>query len=317
MNHHISRKDFLGMLSMGLVQCVLVGSVFAAPAAHAQVGIVRQGIESIGRAGAKLFGKRSLTHGLTQAGVEVVEAAAKKYGDDVAERAAHYCRTHGAVAERALRADAKTVVRALDRLPEDEARRALQVIDGDVADMTRFIQQNGTPSLQFAVKHPRLGREAVETYGREIATVAHPFTSRDLRILADAAPAYKQLEPMQKRGFLDALKKAPVAVLDELEKHPKTTKRLIKVTALTAAGTTSYLASRDHIWGPVPEDPSQAPLSPGRSVADKVGYGIIGFLTLCGAAVILRAWRRPAQAPPAVAQVNAAPKAPEPDEARP
>ncbi|MFO7775731.1 MAG: hypothetical protein R6W89_08040 [Candidatus Hydrogenedentota bacterium] len=238
------------VLSLG---CVAVG-LLAAPDAEARVRPLRTVIERTLRSVRGLGSVQSLTRGLSRRSAALVRSVAARHGDEVAGRVAHYCRTFGRTAERALSANPAEAARVLDQLPADQAGKALRLISRDPAGMSRYVQQYGVDGMQLAMRHPRLGRSVAETYGREIMPIARDFSRKELRMLNRAAPAYKKMGPSAQARFRNMLKETPQKVWRTLDNYPNVTGTVVAGGSVLA----EHQLSPDIVYVPVPENASTA-----------------------------------------------------------
>jgi hypothetical protein len=225
-----------------------------APSTFAQVKVAKEIIEESVEAILKRAGKEELEQ-LTAAGgrqllKETLEKSAEEGGETLVKRATAYGLEHGPVAMRAIGRSPQTMVRALDNLQPSLRGPAIRAVEREPQLLTNLVKQHGADALEAAAKHPGVGPTLGQKLGAEGLSVSKNLTTDQAIVVARHADEIAALPPAQKGAFFQKLNKAPGAVADFLEKHPK--------TLLTAAGVTAFLAAKDDLMSPPSADPSGA-----------------------------------------------------------
>jgi hypothetical protein len=244
---------------------LLLCASFAVPAlAQAKVAkeIIEESVELI----FKRAGKEELEQ-LAEAGGrqlirETLEKSAQEGGETLVKRATAYGLEHGPMAMRAIKRSPQTMVKALDNLQPSLRGPALRAVGREPELLTKLVQNHGAEALEVAAKHPGVGANLGNKLGSEGIAAAKNLTTDQAIVVARHADEIAALPAAERGVFYQRLGKAPGAVVDFLERHPK--------TLLTAAGVTAFIAAKDDIMGP----PSNDPLNPGGKRGGGLVYNI-------------------------------------------
>ena len=254
------RSLLRGFVSLSLLLTLLVSPALA------QVKVAKEIIEESVEAIVKRAGKEELEQ-LSAAGgrqllKETLEKSAEEGGETLVKRATAYGIEHGPVAMRAIGRSPRTMVRALDDLQPSLRGPALRAVERQPEVLTGLVTKHGADALEAAAKHPGVGPTLGQKLGAEGLAASKNLTTDQAIVVARHADEVAALPPAQKTAFYQKLNKAPGAVADFLEKHPK--------TLLTAAGVTAFLAAKDDIMGP----PTADPANPGGKRGGGLVYNI-------------------------------------------
>jgi hypothetical protein len=213
---------------------------------------------SVVRAVARYFGKEGSQEAseylANKGGRELVErvtsSAAKQGGDEAVEQVAVMARKYGPEALAALDNSPSIlpILRAVDELPESQARLALTRLSAgksgrELADATARL---GSIALRSELKHPGVGLVLVRSLGDEGADLASRLTTDQAITIGRHADELAALAPSQRQGILAMLR-------NDTERMVAFVGRFVEAnpgkSLFTAATTAVILAEPDRILG--------------------------------------------------------------------
>jgi hypothetical protein len=255
------------------IAVALLCALIASPAL-AQAKVAKEVIEEAVELIFKRAGKQELEQ-LAEAGGrqlvrETLEKSAEEGGEALVKQSTKYGLEHGPLALRAIGRSPKQIVAALDNLQPALRGPALRAIEREPQLLTRLISQHGAQALEAAAKHPGVGAQLGEKLGGEGLSAAKNLTTDQAIVVARHADEIAALPAAERSAFYGKLNKAPGAVVDFLEKHPK--------TLLTAAGVTAFIAAKDDILGPPSGDPANPAAKRGGGLVYNVWQDTLGVV---------------------------------------
>ena len=112
------------------------------------------------------------------------------------------------------------LVRAFDELPQHMLKPAMWAIERDPERMTQLIVQYGKRVLEAEVQHPGLGGTFIQQFGEDGFAIAHKVSTDQLMVLARHGTDIAQLPGQVRTNVLEAIKRAPGAVVTLLNNNP-------------------------------------------------------------------------------------------------
>ena len=213
---------------------------------------------SVTRAITKYFAKEGSEEGAAflakKGGREMVErvagAAAREGGDEAVEQVAKLAGKYGPEAISALdnAPSVMPVLRALDEIPESQAKAALARLAAGTAgrELADTVTKYGATALRSELAHPGVGTALVRSLGDDGAELASKLTTEQAIAVARHADDIAKLPQAQRTGILAMLRrdteKAVGFVGRFVENNPGK-------TLFTVATTTVILAEPDRILG--------------------------------------------------------------------
>jgi hypothetical protein len=193
---------------------------------------------------------------------EVLEKAAREGGEALVGRVAHYGRTGGFAALKAIERSPGRWVSVLDDLGAEMAGPALRAAAREPEVLTKLATTFGKEAVEVAVKHPGVGTKLATTMGRDGIELGMKLGTDDAIRLARHADEIARLEPLARSQVLTKLGRNSRGVLDFLEAHPR--------ILLTAAGVAAVLAVKDNFLGQTGE---RRVLPDGTVIEPATGFG--------------------------------------------
>ena len=172
---------------------------------------------------------------------ETLERAAREGGEQLATRVSRYGVAHGPVAIRAIGRSPARMVAALDEIPQNLVRPALQATAREPDTIVRLVASHGAGALETAARHPGVGSKLVTSLGDDAVKLGRNLTTDQAVVIARHADEIAKLPAAQREGVMQALAKSPARVASYLERHPK--------ILLTTAGVVTVVALKDEIVG--------------------------------------------------------------------
>jgi hypothetical protein len=250
--------------------CALLPTPAGANAPKVLKELIEESVESIfKRAGTQELEQLTAAGG-RQLVKETLEKSANEGGEALVKRTTAYAIEHGPVALRAINRSPKPMVAALDNLQPSLRGQALRAVERQPDLLTPLVKQHGANALEAAAKHPGVGPTLGQKLGAEGLSASKNLTTDQAIVVARHADEIAALPPAQKSAFFQKLNKAPGAVADFLEKHPK--------TLLTAAGVTAFLAAKDDIIGPPTSDPANPGVKRGGGLVYNIWQDTLGVV---------------------------------------
>lgn len=177
----------------------------------------------------------------------VLEKAAREGGEELAERTARLAEKHGVDALRAVERAPARCVTAIEKLPDDLAGKGIRALAREPDRAAKLIAANGDEALEVLARHGGSGPILLEKLGKEAIPVARRLSEehgiRLARMADDLAKA--PVTPSDRATILQAIGKAPGAMLDWIERHP----RLLLTGAGAGAGTAVLVDASKRILG--------------------------------------------------------------------
>jgi hypothetical protein len=152
------------------------------------------------------------------------------------------------------------MVKALDRLPPGRVQQALWAVERNPEAATRLVGSRGPEAIACLVKHPGLGVELLEKFGKDGVKLSRQLSTEQVGSLLKHGDDIVKLPKATRDSVVDAIGKNTAASLAFLEKHPR--------VLLTGTGVGAFLALREDLLGPTPQpgppdDPSKPPVPKG------------------------------------------------------
>jgi hypothetical protein len=252
---------------------ILLCALMAAPAlAQAKVAgeVIEQAVELVFKRAGKQELEQIAEAGGKQLVRETLEKSAEEGGEALVKRSTVYAVEHGPLALRAIGRSPRAIVGALDELQPALRGPALRALEREPQLLTRLVSQHGAEALEAAARHPGVGAQLGEKLGGEGLSAARNLTTDQAIVVARHADEIAALPAAERGAFFGRLNRTPGAVVDFLEKHPK--------TLLTAAGVTAFLAAKDDILGPPSGDPSNPAGKRGGGLVYNVWQDTLGLV---------------------------------------
>jgi hypothetical protein len=172
---------------------------------------------------------------------QLLERAMNEGGEELVERIGQYATHYGPSALKAVEPSPCRIIRALDRIPPDLVAPAIRAAAREPGVTARLVAAYGKDALEVAAKHPGVGASLVEKLGSDGITIGQKLTTDQAVMFARYADDIAALPAGDRNRVLDAIMKAPAAVLGFLETHPK--------VLLTAGGVAVMVAVKDNLFG--------------------------------------------------------------------
>ncbi len=170
----------------------------------------------------------------------VVKCAAEG-GESLLAKLVGLTKTFGPRVIKALGQSPKVMVEAFEKLAPELKEPALRAAYDDPALITKLVTQFGERGLEIAARHPGVAEQVATNLGADGLAVANGLTRDQAILLSRHSEEISRLSSGQKTQVLQKISRAPQAMLDFLEAHPK--------TLLTTAAVATFLASKDNILG--------------------------------------------------------------------
>jgi hypothetical protein len=196
---------------------------------------------------------------------EVLERAASEGGEALVERVAQYGTRYGPAALKAVERSPSRMLRALDGMPPDLVQPAIRAAAREPELTSRLVATYGKDGFEVAAKHPGVGASLVEKLGTDGIAVGRNLTTDQAVALARYADEIAALPPEERNQLLDAMTKAPAAVLDFLETHPK--------VLLTVGGVAAVIAAKDNVFGGTGVSTNHGAMAHG--LIERVIFGVV------------------------------------------
>ncbi|MEW6077583.1 MAG: hypothetical protein AB1724_07220 [Thermodesulfobacteriota bacterium] len=152
-----------------------------------------------------------------------------------------YSEKYGIIALRGIRQSPKIFLQALDDMPDNLIRSALQSVKREPELLARLTSEYGSKALKVAAQHPGVGPQIASKLGKEGIDLALELPTESAIKLNKIAGPLQKLDSTQRSAIIDIIKKAPGKALDLLENHPR--------VLYTSAAVASFLAAKDQILG--------------------------------------------------------------------
>ena len=172
---------------------------------------------------------------------QLLERATNEGGEKLLDRIVQYGTRYGPSALKAVERAPSRMINALDRVSPDLVAPAIRAAAREPEITARLVAAYGKDALEVAAKHPGVGTKLSEKLGADGIRVGQKLTTDQAIAFARCADDIAALPPVERNQLLDAMKKAPAAVLDYLEQHPK--------VLLTAGGVAAIVAAKDNLLG--------------------------------------------------------------------
>jgi len=188
-----------------------------------------EGVEIIGKSNGRHFLRKSL------------ENANKIGGRELARKVAKYGHNYGPGALRVIDNAPAAYIKALDDLPGQFVRSALQAAQQEPGAVTRLVKAYGADALRHVSKHRGTGVMLIQRFGDEGLGIGKQLSEKQgIRIL-QATNRLDDIPTSRRRHVLETIKAAPANVMRYLEDHPR--------VLYTSAGVGAFLAAKDNILG--------------------------------------------------------------------
>jgi hypothetical protein len=213
---------------------------------------------SVARAVVRYFGKEGSQEAseylANRGGRELVErvtsSAARQGGDEAVEQVAVMARKYGPEALAALDNSPSIlpILRAVDELPESQARLALTRLSAGKAgrELAEATAKLGGIALRSELRHPGVGLVLARSLGDEGADLASRLTTDQAITIGRHADELARLAPAQRQGILAMLR-------NDTERMVAFVGRFVEAnpgkSLFTAATTAIILAEPDRILG--------------------------------------------------------------------
>ncbi|HZK80474.1 MAG TPA: hypothetical protein VFC46_05385, partial [Humisphaera sp.] len=293
------------MKRVGLIAFVLmIGAALASMA----IGQIPPAMEATARELVEIMlregGRDAATELAEMGGVvavrQILDRATNEGGEELVERIAQYGTRYGPSALKAVEQSPSQMIRALDRIPPDLVVPAIRAAAREPGVTARLVAAYGKDALEVAAKHPGVGASLVEKLGADGITIGQKLTTDQVVTFARYADDFAALPAGDRNRVLDAIMKAPAAVLSFLETHPR--------VLLTAGGVAAVIVAKDNLLGVSPSSPAHNSTSSGlieRVISGlenkfvdpvKTVFAIIDCGVICYLAIQLRSlWKLKAQ----------------------
>ena len=280
-----------------LCSCLLPFASLAVPGGSTAKSVVRELTERLGRSGASDGAEALSTVGGKQLVEGLIEKASREGGEALVRRVHALGMRHGADAITVLSRNPKAYAEALEALPDAQVAPALWGALRQADVMDDMISQYGVRALRAEVAHPGIGASTLARLGDDAAPLLTTLPSQQLARLQPGLDSLANLPATERSKVITALRQAPGAVLDAMEKHPKillTTGGVAAVVAVAHQGLQPSVTRKTLPDGTVIEEFTSfgdRALTTNRRTFAWLGAVVAGAL---GLRILLPAFRRKA-----------------------
>lgn len=239
---------------------VLLLAIYAA-AAFGQASLVREGVETLGRAATKWFARKGVSESGEQlakyGGRELVERVAttlvREGGEEALEKAVTLTAKYGPDVLRVIddAPSPTTLLKALDDIPADSVGTAIARLGADGLPLQTLVQQYGSRMLKAELSNPGVSVGLVRSLGDDGLRLATSLGGDNAIMVARYADDIAALPAGQKESVLKLLyddTKRMVAFIGRfLEKNPGTTLFYGSATALLLANSERLLGGGEMV----------------------------------------------------------------------
>jgi hypothetical protein len=229
--------------------------ITCAAAAFGQASLVREGVETLGRAATKWFARKGVSESGEQlakyGGRELVERVAKTLvregGEEALEKAATLTAKYGPDVLRVIddAPSPTTLLRALDDIPADSVGTAIARLGADGPPLQTLVQRYGSGMLKAELRNPGVSVGLVRSLGDDGLRLATSLGGDDAIMIARYADDIAALPAEQKEGVLKLLygdtKRMVTFIGRFLENNPGATLFYGSATALLLANSERLL----------------------------------------------------------------------------